>query len=452
MKIRSGPLLTLSCLMILGQQAHAQEDNKKISMVDTADAYTEDIGRTAFIRLKKSYKLGDGLTFRSQAGNLNISQSLQTLYGVSSPNKDLSGMMSQFSINRARLTLAGNIFDNKIGLNLRLNFPANYQSTITGSRTFNTVLQEAYIEYNPSRHHSFNFGLRADYVDNRETRIEGENLGFINRSAISDAFNSIFDFGIRYKGNYRIGRKSVLKPYLSVTTGDSRSSLQKNYGGFKYGARLDYLPFGTFVSGGEFYMDDLAREEKPKLVAGVVYTYNDGISSALGTNGGRYIYGDAVQKQLLPSYQKWVADYLFKYRGFYSMGSYVVSSASVPSDIAGEFNLSGRFTAYTGQTATEIENRVRSRLNIGKGYHVQAGYILVSDWAFALRYAHLEEADHAAAFANQNRNYTFVLTKYLSGNNLKVQTEVGYNELKQSLKTDTQTGNYYAQVMLTLQL
>jgi len=452
MKNKSKPLLLLSACLLLYHVGHGQEDNKKISLTDTTTTSDKSIGHVEVVRVKRSYQLGDGITFRSSVGNLNIGQSLQTLYGVGSANKDLSAMTSQFAINRARMTLVGNVFDNKLGLDIRLNLPVNDQSTVTGNRAFNNVLQEAYVEYNPSSSHSFNFGLRADYIDNRETRIEGENLGFINRSAISDAFNSIFDYGLRYKGNYKVGRNGLLRPYLSLTTGEGRAGLQKNFGGFNYGARLDYLPFGKFTAGGEFYMDDIARETKPKLVIGAVYSTNDGISSATGTNGGRYIYGDADQHQLTPTYKKWVADYLFKYRGFYSLGSFVSTTADVPGNIAGEFSLSGKFTPYTGQPAQQIEKTVRSRLNLGSGFHVQAGYVLPSDWSFALRYAKLSNATDAAAFANQDRHYTFVTTKYLSGNNLKIQTEVGFDELKQSLQTDTQKGNYYAQIQLTLQL
>jgi hypothetical protein len=249
-----------------------------------------------------------------------------------------------------------------------------------------------------------------------------------------------------------MGKRSLLKPYLSITTGDSRAGLQKNYGGLKYGIRLDYLPFDKFTSGGEFYMDDLAREPKPKLVIGSVLSYNDGISSAVGTNGGRWLYGDAKQKILLPDYTKWIVDYLFKYRGFYSMGSYVVTSSKIPAGIAGEFKLTGAFTSYNGQTEAQIKSTVMSRLNIGRGYNVQAGYVLPSDWSFSFRYARLKDDAGSANFADQNRHYTFVVTRYLSGNDLKVQLESGYDELKQSLKSGNQTGNYYSQLQFTLQL
>ncbi len=420
---------------------------------DSTYGLAKEIDKSTILKLKKSYVLGDGVTIESGNGRLNFSQSLQTSFAVNSFNKDLSGMNSAFNINRARLTMVGNVFDNKISIVARLNFPSDFQSVTTGSRSFNTLLQEGYIEYRASRKHVFNFGLRADYIDSRETRIEGESLGFINRSALSGSFDAIFDYGLRYKGNYKLGGKHLLKPYASITTGDSRSGLQNNFGGFKYGVRIDYLPFDRFSKAGEFYMDDLAREEKPKLVVGVIYSYNDGASSAFGTNGGRFLYGDVNQNILLPKFSKVGADYLFKYNGFYSMGSYFATKATVPSNIKGEFRLNGTFLPYAiTQTEEQTKNVVRARLNLGGAYNIQAGYLLKSDWAFGVRYTGLNANAVSANYAQYNKHYTFVCSKYIMGNNLKIQTEIGYEELSNAFKTATQKGNNYAQVMLTVQL
>ncbi len=405
------------------------------------------------VKLKKAYKIGDGLTLSSSKGTFNLTQTLQTLYGVNSQNKNLSAPNSEFSVRRARLTLISNLFDNKFSTVFRINYPSNFQSTTTGNRSFNTTLQEAYIEYRPNRMHTLNFGLRADYIDSRETRMQGENLGFINRSAVSEAFDAIFDYGIRYKGNFKLGGKHLIRPYASITTGDSRSALQRNFGGLKYGIRLDYLPFDKFSSGGEFYMDDLVREEKPKLVIGIVYSFNDGQSSVDGNNGGRFLYGDSLRNILLPSFSKFGVDYLFKYRGFYSMGSFFTTQSNVPSNIKGEYRLNGTFLSYaTTQTDEQTKNLVRSRLNLGSGINVQAGYLLPSDFGFGLRYTSLNANASAASFANFNKHYTFILNKYLYKHDFKVQLEIGYEELTDVLKTATQNGNYYSQLMFTIQL
>ena len=444
-------ILVLSFCVMLCDSVFAQDEERY--KIDTSENFTEPAGNIHLLKLKKSYILGDGISLRSANGSFNISQSLQTLYAVNSAFKNISELSSTFSVSRARLSFSANLFDQKFAAVMRLNLPANYQSTTSGIRSFNTVLQEAYFEYRPSRKHTFNIGLRADYIDSRETRIEGESIGFIERSAVSSSFDAIFDYGIRYKGNYKLGGKHILKPYLSFTTGEGRASLQKNFGGFKYGIRLDYLPFDEFSKGGEFYMDDLAREQKPKLVIGVVYSYNDGASSALGTNGGRFLYGDTMQNILLPKYSKFGLDYLFKYKGFYSMGSLFATQATVPNKIKGEYKLNGQFTTYNNtQTEEQTQNIVNSRLNLGTGFNIQSGYVFSTDWAVGLRYTSLNSNTISANFADYNRYYTLVATKYLADHNLKIQFEISYDELKDALKTSTQNGNYYSQIQFTVKL
>jgi len=444
--------LCISIGLLAGAESMGQEEIRYAGDTAALEA-DEPMGSVQVVRLKQGYALGDGITLRSSQGNINVNQTVQTLYSIYSMSNDLSNPSSEFAINRARLNIFGNVFDSKLSLSARLNFASNFQSVTTGDRSFNTVLQEANIEYRPNRKHAINFGLRADYIDSRETRIEGESLGFIDRSAVSDAFDAIFDFGIRYKGNYSVGKNQWIKSYASITTGDSRSGLQQNYGGLKYGVRLDYLPFGRFVQFGEFYMDDLYREDKPKLVVGVVYSYNASATSAKGTNGGRWIYGDKTQQHLFPAYSKFGADYLFKYNGFYSMGSFVTTSASVPDGISGEFRLNGTFMPYpASQTAQQTRDLVLSRLNLGSGFNMQAGYVFPSNWAFGARYSSLNRDEITTDFADLNEYYALVITKYLSGHNLKFNLQVGYNELRDALKTDTQSGTYYAQMQFTIQL
>ncbi len=445
---RKKSLLILFVLIWLCKPLMAQDEDALPANDNVTDTAIK--GATDEMRLMKHYELGDGLNFISKSAQLQFTQSIQVLYGVNAPN-DLSAVNSEFRIRRARLNIAGLLFDNKIFFRLRLNLAGNYQSTTTGNRSFNNVVQDALVEYRPAPGQRINFGIRADYTDTREIRIEGESLSFIERSIVSDAFDAIFDYGLRYAGQFRVGRGGVIKPYLSLTTGDGTSALQQNFEGFKYGVRLDYLPFGTFSRGGEFYMEDLARERTPKLVIGGVFSYNNGISSAKGTNGGRYIYGDSTQKILRPSLTKIGADYLFKYRGFYSLGDFVVTQSAVPHNVAGEFSTSGDFTPYTGQTPEQIKTKVLSRINLGTGFNFQAGY-LISKFAIGARYSSLNQDDQSADFATVNKAYGLIVTRYFYGNNLKLNMETGYQQFNKKITSENYNGTLYLQVMLTVQL
>jgi hypothetical protein len=419
--------------------------------IPTGDEETEAAAKshTHEARLNKAYKLGDGLNFISGNARIQVSQSIQVLYGINTPN-DFSSVNSEYRIRRARLNIAGLLFNDKLFFRLRLNLAGNYQSTTTGSRSFNNVVQDALIEYRPSPDQRINFGIRADYTDSREIRIEGESLGFVERSLVSDAFDAIFDYGIRYKGRINLGNGGVIKPYAAITTGDGTAALQKNFEGFKYGVRVDYLPFGVFSKGGEFFMDDVIRERTPKLVVGGVFSYNNGISSAKGTNGGRYIYGDSTQKILRPSLTKIGADYMFKYMGFYSLGDFVITHTTVPHNVAGEFSLSGDFTPYTGQTTDQIKSKVMSRINLGSGLNIQAGYMF-RKYAVGARYTYLQQDEHSADFATLNKAYSLVVTRYFLGHNLKLNMETGYQEFNKAITSENHNGTIYLQTMLTVQ-
>ncbi|MFT3827428.1 MAG: hypothetical protein QM731_26130 [Chitinophagaceae bacterium] len=430
--------------------AKAQEDDTPETNSENEEQVPRNLDHKQFLRLKRNYMLGDGLTLQSTNVRLNFTQSFQVQYGMNTLD-GFKNTSTQFNIRRARFNFRGFLLNDKLYFRLRLNLAGNFQSATTGTRSFNNTLQDALIEYRPVPNHRFNFGVRADYADTREARIEGESLGFIDRSAVSTAFDPIFDYGIRYYGTIRLGGSNILKPYVSVTTGDGTAALQKNYGGFKYGIRLDYLPFGTFSRGGEYYMDDIAGERIPKLIMGVTFSYTDGISSAKGTNGGRFIYGDSAQNELLPNYLKAGFDFMFKYRGWYAFGEYVYAHAYLPSGIAGEFNLSGRFTPYTGQSPEQISNTVKSRINLGNGLNIQGGYCF-GKWACAGRYSYLHADANAANFADQNRYYSVVATRFFRDHNLKLNIEGGFQEYKDNLKTADVKGNIYGQVMFTIQL
>lgn len=431
------------------QEDDLQDEKKSYEIENDENNSKYDANKVEIVRIKKNYKLGDGITFTSKTGSLNITQSIQTLYNVTTPD-EFNTYSSEFRIRRARMKLSGKAFDDKLYYRLRLNFAGNYQSNTSGNRTYNPVLQDAYLEYRFTSNQQVSLGLRADHIDSREIRFEGETLGFIERSAVPNAFDAIFDYGLRYSATFRLYNKQLIKPYVSITTGEGNPALMQNFEGLKYGVRLDYLPFGGFMKGGEFYMEDMSREKKPKLVFGGIYSYANGASSAKGANGGRYIYGDINQKEIYPDYIKYGIDYLFKYRGFYSLGSLIKTKAVVPDGIVGEFKLDGTFTPYTNQTPIQIEDKVLSRLNLGSGYNIQAGYLLPSDISFGLRYSHLYQEKQSANFASMDNFYTLISTKYFAGQSFKLQGEIGYQEY--AVPTLLAKGSYLAQIMLTLQL
>ena len=99
---KKGLLILLSvlvCHLAMAQNDERYEEYSKED--DIAPGVSAQI-----LKLKKSYKLGDGITLRSSAGSFNVSQSLQTSFLVNTANKDLTSMSSTFNLTRARLSIS----------------------------------------------------------------------------------------------------------------------------------------------------------------------------------------------------------------------------------------------------------------------------------------------------------------------------------------------------------
>jgi hypothetical protein len=96
--------------------------------------------------------------------------------------------------------------------------------------------------------------------------MNSNSLQLPERSRLTSAFASIREFGLFAKGTFRTGGGTYLKPYITITNGDGANVFGNDRGGLKYGARLDFLPFGLFTNFGQFRQADVVRELTPKLV------------------------------------------------------------------------------------------------------------------------------------------------------------------------------------------
>src|SRR6478736_5556603 len=89
-------ILLIICISLF-QGSFAQEDEQS-EQEDPSEQSDQSKGAVSVLKLRKAYKLGSGLRFSSGIGTFDINQTFQTLFGIASPNKDLSGMQSQFDI------------------------------------------------------------------------------------------------------------------------------------------------------------------------------------------------------------------------------------------------------------------------------------------------------------------------------------------------------------------
>ena len=141
---------------------------------------------------------------------------------------------------------------------------------------------------------------------------------------MTGAFSSIREIGVFYDNRFKLGNKAVVKSMLNITTGDgyAYNLNSRDYGGLKYGARVNILPFGLFRNFGQFRQVDMVRELNPKLLVGFSGSFNNGMSSRRGRRNGDFLFWhisgiDTTYR--LPNYLKLGADLLFKYRGFLTL-------------------------------------------------------------------------------------------------------------------------------------
>ncbi|MGL5790181.1 MAG: porin [Bacteroidales bacterium] len=378
------------------------------------------------------YTLGNGVSFLSTTDSygINLSGYIQTSFQSQMYPED-DKMYSRFRVRRARLRLNGNALNNKIKYRLGLDMVKGSETDTEG---VGAMLSDAWVSYQPWGNNklSFAFGQRSTPTDNRELQMNSATLQFTDRSKLSSIFGTIREVGVFASGTFKIGNGSYVRPSLAITDGDGPIGLDRRYGGLKYGARLNYLPFGLFRLAGESRQSDLAYEIKPKLVIGAAYSYNDGVSDRRGgRESGAILYQNADKMTDLPDLSKLTLDFMFKWQGFSVLGEYVKTWGHVPSTIAYRVRNDGSISSdFKIDGVNHIENYIKNRMMIGSGYNLQAGYMLRQFWSFDVRYTHIMPDEYSFMtndlYFNRSDYMDFCITKYLTKSYAaKVQANFG---------------------------
>ena len=377
-----------------------------------------------------SYEFGEGLQFKTTDGKeLKISGFVQpyfeTKHYTDASNLDAE---NRFRMRRARLRIDGESSNKRFGYRFQVDLSGSSEDDSSVSN----YLMDAYVTYDITSRINVAFGQRSTYTDNRELFMSSNTLQLVERSRLTSAFASIREFGLFLQGSFRTGGGSYLKPYFVLTNGDGGNVFGKDHGGLKVGGRIDYLPFGLFTNFGQFRQTDVMRERAPKLVVGVHYSINNGMSSRRGRESGSIIYLDDNSEESLPSYSKYGADFLLKYQGFSALGEFVKTTASVPSAITQRvLNNGSTSTNFDVDGVQDVENYVKGRMMLGEGYNFQLGYLFKNGYSIDGRYTHLEADTNSFlnndTFYSRPNYYTIGVSKYLARNyGAKIQTSFTY--------------------------
>lgn len=406
----------------------------------------------------RSYEFGEGLEFETEDGTeFEITGYIQP-YFESKQYTDAEDLDAQnrYRLRRARIRFNGKSSNERFSYRMQIDLSGSSEGDDSDGNLF---LWDAYLSYDLTSRINVTFGQRSTYTDNRELFINSYALQLVERSRLTSAFASIREFGLFIDGNFRTGGGSYLKPYLVITNGDGANVFKKDHGGLKIGGRLDFLPFGLFTNYGQFREADVVRERAPKLVVGVNYSYNNGISSRRGRGSGDIIYLNDNDEETLPDFAKYGIDFLFKYRGFSALGEFVKTSASVPSEITQRVRNDGTTsTSFDVNGEQDVENYIKGRMMLGQGYNIQLGYLFKNGISIDGRYTHLEADEHSflnnGTFYSRPNYYTIGLSKYLDRSyGAKIQGSFTYNDgdnINDNLGNPIDGNEWVARVMLTL--
>ncbi len=313
-----------------------------------------------------------------------------------------------FIVRRARLKFDGFAYSPKLKYKLELGLS---NRDISGANEFNRntprYILDAVIMWNFSGNWELWAG-QTKLPGNVERVVSSANLQLVDRSLLNSRFNIDRDLGIQLRHKSNLGNDFLMREKIAVSQGEGRNVTEGNEGGLQYTARLEFLPFGSFKSKGDYVQADLKREPKPKLMVGFTYNYNQDAVRERGFAGDYMIRTDG---SIYETDQTTIfADAMFKYNGFSFMGEYANRTAD--EVIATEAN----GTTPTGDIVLT-----------GNALNLQAGYLFKSNYEIAARFTTLDYENETGALPTEQ--YTLGASKYIVGHKLKVQSDISYTTL-----------------------
>ncbi len=316
---------------------------------------------------------------------------------------DYSKSETNFLVRRARLKFDGFAYSPKLKYKIELGLS---NRDISGASEFTNnaprYILDAVIKWNFYK----NFTLWAGQTKlpgNVERVVSSANLQLVDRSRLNSRFNIDRDLGVQLRHHFKLSDKFLVREIVAVSQGEGRNITTGNLGGHQYTGRVELLPFGKFQSKGDYKGGDLKREQTPKLMLAATYDLN---ADAVKDRSNQGSYMETSTGFYETNISTIFVDAVFKYKGFSFMGEFADRDAD--DAIAVEED---------GTPTGDI-------VQVGNAINLQAGYLFKSNWELAGRYTNLNfDAVVGKALEEQ---YTLGVSKYISGHNLKVQSDISY--------------------------
>lgn len=313
-----------------------------------------------------------------------------------------------FIVRRSRLKFDGFAYSTKLKYKLELGLS---NRDISGANEFNRNTPRYILDAVIMWQFAKNWELWAGQTKlpgNVERVVSSGNLQLIDRSLLNSRFNIDRDLGIQIRHKSNLGGEFLMREKFAISQGEGRNVTEGNEGGLQYTGRLEFLPFGTFKSKGDYSQSDLKREVSSKLIVGFTYNFNENAVRERGFAGDYMIRND---KTIFETNQTTIfIDAMYKYNGVSFMGEYAKRTAD--SVIA---------TEADGVTPTGDVVLTGNALNL------QLGYLFKNNYELAGRFTTVEYDEITETMPS--KQYTLGINKYLVGHKLKVQSDISYTSL-----------------------
>ena len=391
-------------------------------------------------RNNASFSLGDGISFSFNEGDyeFNIYGFIKPLYIYSdekiyTADGEYTNVFRQFKSQNSNLFFTGFAKDEKLSFTIQMDYSSS------------NPLVEAFIGYHFNEKTSLYFGQMQVNHNNLEMTHNEDRLRFTNRGILSQTYTDDGEeFGLFFETSF--GKSIIFKPILAITSGDGKNSFgadsrDSDKGGVKFGSRINILPFGDFSIGNRLSTVDLMHEEKPKVQIGLAYSKNMGASNQVGDGHGDFILYDDSGDELFPEYSQLFLDLNLKYKGFSLVLEYADAFAS------------GLDQIYTDPNAFNllIPQQISEYLVLGDSQGIQFGYFTKNGISVDFIYENLnpEFDSYESSVLRKSSNMGVGVSKYLAGNNLKIQASLfktGYENLNNLDDDQFMTGSFLVQI------
>lgn len=321
---------------------------------------------------------------------------------------------SAVQIRRARIKLDGYlgspnwVYKLELALGNR-NLGGTSEHTSMGAR----LILDGVVKYQISGgRYSLWFG-QTKLPGNRERVVSSQKLQFVDRHIVNSRFNLDRDIGFQVHGKEN-WFNTPWRWAAAISQGEGRNITDNNAGGFEYTGRLEWLPFGSFKNKGDYVESDIYREESLKVTMGLTYDFNDR-AVRTRSNQGNWLE-DADGNLHTRDIQTWMFDLMAKYRGWSLL--YEWADRAIENPVVYDVN-GDRVGAFYG----------------GKGHSAQVGYVFPSNWEIAGRYS-IVQPQAGSSSSGDYAQYTFAVSRYIRGHNIKVQSDISLTNFESVNTTD----------------